>query len=356
MPSGNLPAQPALTTPAPSMILYTVISPFGVTDDRKISANDLLSTITANISDLSLQFDDGQATATVSAAGKAKIIYNALTDTMQVSLNGAAYVDLGGGGGGGAPGGPTHSVQVNAGGGSFGGFTSNLYNPATATGELTINQTDDNHTAVQLNSKSIFIGAPVLQLKATGGGGLIDFDPENSFAATATTDALSVKISSTGLDVGMGIWSANANQSAYLTLYAGTLQTGNLQVLAHAASFTPVGLIVASSGSIEASSAYTGGILLLTRAAAPIVFGTGGTATSNERGRFDANGLTLGHASVANGQLTFAVSGSAHTQSFKSGAAPVSTLTFVWPTADPTAGQQLTASAPVAGVVTLTWT
>lgn len=78
---------------------------------------------------------------------------------------------------------------------------------------------------------------------------------------------------------------------------------------------------------------------------------------SSNRFTFGTSGiLTLGLASTATGQLTFAVSGSANTQTLRGGTAPAATNTFVWPNADPTLGQALTASAPAAGVVTLSWT
>ena len=78
---------------------------------------------------------------------------------------------------------------------------------------------------------------------------------------------------------------------------------------------------------------------------------------ASNRFTFGASGiLTLGLASTATGQLTFAVSGSANTQTLSGGTAPAATNTFRWPNADPSASQVLTASAPVAGVVTLSWT
>lgn len=78
---------------------------------------------------------------------------------------------------------------------------------------------------------------------------------------------------------------------------------------------------------------------------------------SSNRFTFNTSGiLTLGLASTATGQLTFAVSTSANTQTLRGGTAPAATNTFIWPNADPTAGQALTASAPAAGVVTLSWT
>lgn len=94
MASNNITALTNLATPQPTMLLYAGLSPFGATDDRKITANALFATITANISDVSVQFDDGAAAATVSAAGKGKLRYNDTTKTFQVSADGAAYADI----------------------------------------------------------------------------------------------------------------------------------------------------------------------------------------------------------------------------------------------------------------------
>src|SRR5215470_17940156 len=98
MPSANITALTNLATPQPTMLMYAALSPFGVTDDRKVTANNLFSTITANISDISLQFDNGLGTATVAAAGKGKIRYNNTTKTFQASADGGAYADIGSGG------------------------------------------------------------------------------------------------------------------------------------------------------------------------------------------------------------------------------------------------------------------
>jgi len=74
---------------------------------------------------------------------------------------------------------------------------------------------------------------------------------------------------------------------------------------------------------------------------------------------FEPSGiLTLGKAgaSGATGQLTFAVNGQANTQTLRAGDTPAASNIYKWPSADPTSGQALTASAPAAGVVTLSWT
>jgi len=95
MASSNIVNLTNLATPQPTMLLYAGLAPFGPTDDRKITANNLFATITANISDISVQFDNGLGTATVSAAGKGKLRYNNTTKTFQFSADGAAYQDIG---------------------------------------------------------------------------------------------------------------------------------------------------------------------------------------------------------------------------------------------------------------------
>lgn len=63
----------------------------------------------------------------------------------------------------------------------------------------------------------------------------------------------------------------------------------------------------------------------------------------------------LGTPSTSTGALRFAVSGSANTSTLQAADTPASTLTFKWPSADPTANQVLTAAAPSGGVVVLSW-
>ena len=88
MPASNLPNLTNLATPQPTMLMYAVISPYAAfNDNRKITANALLQEITANITDVSVQFGDGVAAA-VSAAGKGKIAYNNTAKVFQASVDG----------------------------------------------------------------------------------------------------------------------------------------------------------------------------------------------------------------------------------------------------------------------------
>jgi hypothetical protein len=84
--------------------------------------------------------------------------------------------------------------------------------------------------------------------------------------------------------------------------------------------------------------------------------GFGGAGGVTERFRVSNTGqFFAGSPSTSTGQFVFAVSGSANTQAMQGADVPANTLTFKWPSADPTANQVLTASAPAAGIVTLTW-
>lgn len=62
----------------------------------------------------------------------------------------------------------------------------------------------------------------------------------------------------------------------------------------------------------------------------------------------------LGRPSSIQGSLLFYASTNANSVSFRANT-PAASLVYEWPNASPTVGQILSASAPVAGVVTLTW-
>jgi hypothetical protein len=129
------------------MLMYAGLSPFGLTADRKITGNALLSTITAAITDKSLQFDDGSLVATVSAAGKGKVIYNDTLKAFQFSADGAAYANFG------TPGTPLHSVQFNSPLGSFAGNAGFTYDPTANPNAVIIPQAN-NETGLHLREST----------------------------------------------------------------------------------------------------------------------------------------------------------------------------------------------------------
>ena len=75
----------------------------------------------------------------------------------------------------------------------------------------------------------------------------------------------------------------------------------------------------------------------------------GGTAVN-----IATTALTLGTASTTAGQLTLSNATNAFTQTIR-GTNPVASITYDLPTTAPTLGQVLTATAPAAGIVTLSW-
>jgi hypothetical protein len=96
MPSGKVPSFTDYAgAQAPVDVAYICKSPFGVTDDRFSTLNDLFSIITKNITDLTVRFQDSVSAApAVSSANTGALNYNGTTDTFQGSRNGSAYTDL----------------------------------------------------------------------------------------------------------------------------------------------------------------------------------------------------------------------------------------------------------------------
>jgi len=99
MPSGNVPSFTDLAGgQSPTDQVYVAKDPFGLTDDRHSTLNDLFDEITKNVSNLSIQWIDGDGTAPVSDAGKGRLKYSdsaaSGAGSFQVSEDGAAYQNL----------------------------------------------------------------------------------------------------------------------------------------------------------------------------------------------------------------------------------------------------------------------
>lgn len=265
MPSAPITSLTNLATMQPSMLLYAAISPFDATDDRKITASNLLTTITP---------------------------LTAGTQALTITANAIPTV-------------------------------------------------------------------PTLSFNNSAGTIRIQIDPSNTGSLTDSFDALSMfSGAATARDFGAGIWRAKDDgTAAYTFWFAGVAGTDYLKAQCQGGGGANINFgNVPHSALLLASTTTSGGMILCTDVAAPIIFATGGHLFTSEKGRFDASGLTLGKASSITGQLNLAASGSANLQSFQAGTAPASALTFQWPNADPAANQVLTGAAPVAGIVTLTWT
>lgn len=249
----------------PTDLAYVDDISAGAAGSKKSTLNDLFATITKNITDLSLQFADGAATATVSAAAQGKIRYNDTTKTFQVSANGAAYTSL-----------------------------SVLSPPFADNGALVKNNAD--------NSK------------------LLIFSAASITAATTRT--------------------LTAQDSNY-TIAGTTVPLGGTGV----ATFAANGILFGNgAGALQVTAQGAANSILTANAGAP-AFSQAPTINTS---------LQIGVATTQTGTLTLANSGGATLTKWQAGNA-TSALTFVWPIADPTAGQVLSASAPAAGIVTLSW-
>ena len=110
----------------PADLLYMGKSPFGATDDRKITCDDFLALITRNITDKSLSFGGGSV-ATVSAANQGKLRYNETSQKFEYSENVGSYRQWL------TPAGVTGSVQVNNGAFLLDGDAKFIYDTASST-------------------------------------------------------------------------------------------------------------------------------------------------------------------------------------------------------------------------------
>jgi hypothetical protein len=132
---------------------------------------------------------------------------------------------------------------------------------------------------------------------ATTGGSLVDtssfrWDSANLGLAIAASGSVN---STMRLHVGdttngalqIGITNGSNGNGAFCGYYAINDSGNNFQLLKTGSAFTPVGLKLAEQGLLFANA---GPILIGTNGAADVVFCTGGSAATNERGRLYANG------------------------------------------------------------------
>jgi hypothetical protein len=249
----------------PTDLAYVDDISAGAAGSKSSTLNDLFATITKNITDLSLQFQDGAATATVSAAGQGKIRYNDTTKTFQVSTNATAYASL------------------------------SVLSPPFADNAALVKNNADNTKLLIFSAASI---------------------------TTATTRTLT------------------AQDSSY-TIAGTTVPLGGTGV----ATFAANGVLFGNgAGALQVTAQGAANSILTANAGAP-AFSQAPTINTS---------LQIGVATTQTGTLTLANSGGATLTKWQAGNA-ASALTFVWPIVDPTAGQVLSASAPAAGIVTLSW-
>lgn len=322
MAAEKITALTNLTTPQPTMLLYSGLSPFGVTDDRKVTANNLFAEITANVSDVSIQWGNGVAAA-VSAASKGKIIYNATAQAFQVSENGGAYTSLLKGSG--------TSQQV--------GF----FTAASTIGGDTAFVWDSTNNRLGVN---VTVAASTTSLNVRADGSAIAAE----FLPNTVSDNPRVQIQVTSSDGRIG--TSNATPSPF---YIITNNTERISVESGGAVAINRTSPAQAQLHVDAATNVTSAFLANNASGSSVDIGIFQVNGSNRLRITETGEIVSGLASTQDGKLTLASSGASFTQSLQAGTAPAATNSFRWPNADPTAGQVLSASAPAAGVVTLSW-
>jgi len=292
------------------------------TQNVKSTLNDAFAEITKNITDLTVQFGNG-VTGTVSAAGKGKLRYNDTAKSFQVSEDAGAYQNLLKGSG--------TATRV-----AFWSAADELSSDAAlywdnTNKRLSVGVGTSPGAPIDVLAESVSAIAQQWRPNTGTMRAVIKLDggPETFFGTSTAHNLHLITNSLQRLSI--------EDTSGNVGINKPTGIAAQLQVVANATTTIPLILNSAPSTSVNLAEFYNDASIRYT---------------------FDNSGiLTLGKAgaSGATGQLTFAVNGVAFTQTLRGGATPAATNTFLWPDADPTAGQVLTAAAPVAGVVTMSW-
>ncbi|MDE2019798.1 MAG: hypothetical protein KGJ13_05650, partial [Patescibacteria group bacterium] len=290
----------------------------GSAADRYITPNDFLAEITRNVSDVTLQFGDGAA-STVSAASKGKLRYNNTTTTYQVSLSGAAYTNLLTGSG------AATRVAFWSGTAALSSNANFYWDNTNARLGVGVGSTPGLPIDVAADATAL-----AQQWRENGAGtARVQMQVPSSFGQLGTTS---------NHDFG---------------LITNSIQRVNVEK----GGSSVFGSIVPATGTVMVNALLNTDVSLVANnfAGSTIDIAKFQLSGSN-RFRFLSTGeATFGLASTVDGKLTFASAGAAFTQSLQAGTAPAATNSFRWPNASPTAGQALSASAPAAGIVTLSW-
>jgi len=291
------------------------------TQNVKSTLNDAFAEITKNITDLSVQFGNG-ASATVSAAGKGKLIYNNTATAFQVSANGGAYTSLLTGSG--------IAQQVA------------FFTAAAAIGGDTAFVWDSTNNRLGIN---VTVAASVASLNVRADGSAIAAE----FLPNTVSDNPRVQIQVTNSDGRIG--TSNATPSPF---YIITNNTERISVESGGAVAINRTSPAQAQLHVDAATNVTTAFLANNAAGSSVEIAVfqvngGNRALLTENGEW-----ILGLASTVTGKLTLSNASGATLTSISAGNA-ASTLNYIFPAADPTAGQFLQAAAPSGGNVTLPW-
>ena len=393
MPSQNITALTDYAGgQAPADLVYVAKSPFGATDDRKSTLNDLCAYPTKNITDKTQRFQ-ASSSPSVSGASEGALMFTGTK--FQLSENGGAYFHVG-------------DVR--------GSFTATRIPIASGAKTLTDDDGLSYNTTTNILSVGTTAGGGVALLGSTGFYNLLasaapaanrtSYWPDSAptagqFLYVASVGATTVlgwqtAPSGSGSANQVAVWGASnaLSGSSSLTFSSGVLGvtgTSNICVVITATAAGECGVTANQTVSGTASDAYyylqtpsTAAILQLTTAgytpanlikanqlrllagtgtvemlfeiadaARTFVFGMNNAAIASLQAGTSEN-LVLGVASSLTGRVKlYNSAGTTYTQLSAGNAA--ASLNYVLPATSPTAGQVLSASAPSGSTVTLSW-
>lgn len=307
---------------APADLLYIVSAAVGLNagdaSDRFITPNNFLETITRNITQKTLIFEDADGVRTVSAANTGKLDYSAVNQSFQVSENGGAYQNL------------VKGVGAN---------TRVAYWTATDTlssdGAFLWDETNDR-----------------LLVNVSVAGGVAPIDVLADGASIAQQWRENGGTGRVQMQMGSGFGQLGTTVADDFALMTNSLQRVNVE----ATGAVVVGSIIPATGQlmVNAATAITTALVVNNAAASSVDIALYQVNGSNRARLTENSEWILGLASTISGKLTMANSAGVTLTSWSAGNA-ASSLNFIWPVIDPTVNQVLRASAPVAGNVTLSW-
>lgn len=385
MPSQNITA---LTNYAggqsPADLVYVAKSPFGSTDDRKSTLNDLFAYLTKNITDETLRFQ-ASSSPTVSAASEGALTFNGTN--FQISENGGTYQDIGNIRTAGLTAtripiasasntlvdddGLSYNTTTNflsvgttSGGGIFflgtTGFSVALAAQAPAATHLYYLPNAAPATGQFLYAQSVGVQTQLGWQTAPSGSGSVN-QVAVWGASNALTGSSSLTFSSSVLSA-LGAVNSDSGFFINQTTSGTAAQAGNfLQTTTSAGVWALTSALFTASGLRKANQLYTLGgagtvemLFQLADASTRFVYGINGVEAASINATASL-GLVLGAASTLTGRMRmYNSAGTTYTQLSAGNAA--ASLNYILPATSPTAGQVLSASAPSGSDVTLSWT
>ena len=385
MPSQNITA---LTNYAggqsPADLVYVAKSPFGSTDDRKCTLNDLFAYPTKNITDETLRFQ-ASSSPTVSAASEGALTFNGTN--FQISENGGTYQDIGNIRTAGLTAtripiasasntlvdddGLSYNTTTNflsvgttSGGGIFflgtTGFSVALAAQAPAATHLYYLPNAAPAAGQFLYAQSVGVQTQLGWQTAPSGSGSVS-QVAVWGSSNALTGSSSLTFSSSVLSA-LGAVNGDSGFFINQTTSGTAAQAGNfLQTTTSAGVWALTSALFTASGLRKANQLYTLGgagtvemLFQLIDASTRFVYGVNGIEAASINATASL-GLVLGAASTLTGRVRmYNSAGTTYTQLSAGNAA--ASLNYILPATSPTAGQVLSASAPSGSDVTLSWT